>query len=314
MKKMNPALIFYVKLLMTLTVRKTALTLCGISDEISHDQLTRALNNDGFWQTLLESISKPFGISGGYLIIDDTVLEKPHGKHFEGASYVFSSSKGKAVFGYSVVLLIWTDGIKRIVLGKRIYKKGGVSKIDLALEMLSHARNRIKIKPEFVIFDSWYGAKKLFKRLKDYGWYFVTRLKKNRTVDGKKMPEFLKTPYASACGKLTGGLKVFVVRHGSKYFATNRLSLRRRGVLEIYERRQQIEEVNKQLKYLSLNDCQMRSSKAQSNHIVMCIFAYTMLEKESRKIGVSLYKCKKLIISGKMALPNADLARLRGAA
>lgn len=311
---MNSALLFYLKALIESSLKKTALTLCGISDEISHDQLTRALNSDGFWQTLLESISKPFEISDGYLIIDDTVLEKPYGKEFEGASYVFSSSKGKAVFGYSIVLLIWTDGIKRIVLGERIYKKGGLSKIELALEMLSYARNRLKIKPKYVLFDSWYGSKKIFKRLKDYGWYFVTRLKKNRLVDGKKLPKFLKTPYASDHGSLTSELKVFVVRHGTKYFATNRLSLRRREVLKIYGMRQQIEEINKQLKYLSLNGCQMRSSKAQSNHVMMCIFAYTFLEKESRKNGVSLYKYRQNVVSGKMAFPTAGLERLRRAA
>jgi hypothetical protein len=41
-------------------------------------------------------------------------LEKPYGKEFEQASYVFSSTKGKAVFGYSIVLLIWTDGTRKL--------------------------------------------------------------------------------------------------------------------------------------------------------------------------------------------------------
>ena len=101
------------------------------------------------------------------------------------------SSKGKAVYGYSIVLLIWTDGTKRIILGERIYKKGGATKIQLALEMLSYARNRLKLKPQYVLFDSWYGSKKIFKRLKDYGWRFVTRLKKNRTFDAKKLCKIL---------------------------------------------------------------------------------------------------------------------------
>ena len=311
---MNSILLIYVKLLIIVGIKKTALTLSTISDEVSHDQITRALNTHGSRPTLLEAITKPFGLRGGYLVIDDTVLEKPYGNEFEDASYVFSSSKGKAVFGYQVVLLIWTDGIKRIILGERVYKKGGPTKIELALEMLSHARNVLKLKPDFVLFDSWYASKHLFKRLRDYGWYFVTRLKKNRLFDGKKLSEFRNTPYWHGIGKLTGGLKVSVVRHGNKYFATNRLSLSRSEILEIYGMRQQIEEVNKALKHCSLSDCQMRSIKAQKNHIAMCIFAYTLLEKESRRKGVSFYKCRKLIISGKAELPKTDLVRLSRAA
>jgi hypothetical protein len=109
---------------------------------------------------------------------------------------------------------------------------------------------------------------------------------------------------------MAGGVKVSVVRHGNKYFATNRLSLSRSEVLGIYEMRQQIEEVNKALKHCSLTDCQMRSIKAQKAHITMCIFAYSLLEKESRRIGVSLYKCRKLIISGQREFPKKYLARL----
>lgn len=296
------------------SVRKTAATLCTISDEVTHDQLTRALNADGSWQKLLESITKPFGLRGGYLIIDDTVLEKPYGKEFEGASYVFSSTKGKPVFGYSIVLLIWTDGSRRIILGERIYKKGGATKIELALELLSYARNRLKISPEFVLFDSWYTSKKVLKRLNDYGWYFVTRLRKNRKLNGKKLSKFLVNPYWTDVGYLTGGIKVCVVRNGNQYFATNRLSLGRREVLKNYEMRQQIEEVNKALKHISLADCQMRSIKAQTNHIAMCIFAYTLLEKERRKIKVGFYKLRQIIISGKLQAPTSDLEKLMLAA
>ena len=73
----------------------------------------------------------------------------------------------------SVVLLVWTDGHVRIPLAFRVWQKGGASKDDLALELLSYARNRLKGKPHFVLFDSWYPSKKLLKRLRDYGWYFV---------------------------------------------------------------------------------------------------------------------------------------------
>jgi hypothetical protein len=71
------------------------------------------------------------------------------------------------VYGVSVVLLVWTDGHSRIPLGYRVWKKGGPSKFELALEVLSYARNRLKCKPQFVLFDSWYPSKALLTRIRD---------------------------------------------------------------------------------------------------------------------------------------------------
>ena len=77
-------------------------------------------------------------------------------------------AQNKVVFGMSLVLFVWTDGQVRIPVGYRVWHKGGPSKVDLALELLSYARNRLKCKPQFVLFDSWYPAQRLLKRLKDY--------------------------------------------------------------------------------------------------------------------------------------------------
>jgi hypothetical protein len=38
------------------------------------------------------------------------------------------------VYGLSLVLLVWTNGIVRLPLGIRLWHKGGPSKYELALE------------------------------------------------------------------------------------------------------------------------------------------------------------------------------------
>lgn len=304
----------YVLVLVMMGFKKTAANIAEMSDKVSHDQVTRALNQDGLEKKHLESITKPRGLKGGYLIIDDTISEKPYGSEFDGASFVYSSAKGKAVFGYQIVLLIWTDGKRRIVLDYRTYQKGGPSKLDFALERLSYARNRLKIKPSYVLFDSWYAAKKLLKRICDYGWYFVTRLKKNRTLDKVKLSKFRNYPRWLHLGELTGGIKVSVVRNDNNYFATNRLSLSRREILKTYKIRQHIEEFIKQMKYFGLCDCQMRSLKAQNNHMFCCICALSLVEKESAKLKLSTYKTRKLIILGRRHLPKSSVEALMKAA
>ena len=62
----------------------------------------------------------------------------------------------------------------------RLWRPGGLSKIELALELLRYARHHLHSRPEYVLCDAWYPSRRFLKRLRDYGWYFVCRLKKNR--------------------------------------------------------------------------------------------------------------------------------------
>jgi hypothetical protein len=52
----------------------------------------------------------------------------------------------------------------RIPLGMRCWPKGGPSKYELALELLSYARHRLRCRPEFVLFDAWYPSRALLGR------------------------------------------------------------------------------------------------------------------------------------------------------
>jgi hypothetical protein len=62
------------------------------------------------------------------LIIDDTVIPKPFATAMEGLAWVFSSQERRPVYGFSLVLLVWTDGRLRVPLGVRLWHKGGPSK------------------------------------------------------------------------------------------------------------------------------------------------------------------------------------------
>ena len=104
----------------------------------SHDCLTRMLNGNWSGQTLLDvALRVLFKVVGGYLIVEDTVVEKPYAQLLNEAGWVWSSKRNKVVYGVSVVLLVWTDGQIRIPLGFRMWKQGGPSKFELALELLS---------------------------------------------------------------------------------------------------------------------------------------------------------------------------------
>jgi hypothetical protein len=258
--------------------------------------------------------------------VDDTIVEKPHAALLEEASWVWSTKHNKVVFGIPVVLLVWTNGQLRIPLAFRIWRKGGPSKFDLALELLSYARNRLKLKPRFVLFDAWYPSKPLLKRIRDYGWYFVCQLKKNRTFAGKPLKTFRRHPYWHAVGSLTGGLRVVVVRHRRKYYATNRLSLTGHEVRQAYKIRHEVEEVIKTLKdQLSLGACQAGYRRApgrecqqregvQEHHIALCVVAYLVLERERIDRRLTLRQLRRELIVKGLKVPVASLKRLRTAA
>src|ERR687896_1480918 len=280
---------------------------------VSHDRLTRLLQADWSGQTLLELAVHPLFVrERGYLILDDTVIPKPFATAMESLAWVYPSRERKPVYGFALVLLVWTNGTCRVPLGVRLWRKGGPSKYVLALELLSYARNRLHCRPEYVLFDAWYPSKALLKRIRDYGWYFVCRLKKNRRFNGQPLRAYRRHPYWAATGRLSGGLKVLVVRYGAKYFATNRLTLPAAEVRRLYRVRSQIDEVIRACKdQFSLSGCQARSERAQLHHLTGCLIAFCVLERERHDRQLSLYNLKRqLSFKGRSAALPA-LERLR---
>jgi len=312
-----PTLVWlYLTALLYYRTSSSCVALAEALETVSHDRLTRMLQADWSGQRLLESAVRTlFSGERGYVILDDTVLPKPFATAMEGLAWVFSSQEHKPVYGFSVVLLVWTDGTQRVPLGMRLWRKGGPSKYELALELLSYARNRLRCQPEYVLFDAWYPSKALLKRIRDYGWYFVCRLKKNRRFNGHALRHHRRHPYWAEVGQLSGGLKVLVVRYGKKYYATNRLRLPAAEVRRVYRVRAQIEEVIRVCKdQLSLTGCQARSERAQQHHISCCLVAFCVLEWERHDRHLSIYQLKRQLSFRGPSVVLPALDRLRSTA
>jgi hypothetical protein len=90
----------------------------------------------------------------GSLLLDDTVIPKPFAIAIESLAWVYPSQERKPVYGFSLVLLVWTIGALRTPLGLRLWHQGGPSKYALALELLSYALNRLRCRPEHVLIDA----------------------------------------------------------------------------------------------------------------------------------------------------------------
>jgi len=238
---------------------------------------------------------RTFGkLQGGYLIIDDTVIDKSFAKMIENLSWVYDSEIKKCILGLNIVMIAWSDGKTTLPLTIRIYQKENKkTKIDLAIELLEYAKS-LKIQADFITFDSWYVAGRFLKKIKEMNIHFITQIKKNRKIDNVQLKKKYPNPYWIQQGKLSGGLEVLVVRHGKKYFVTDNLSLSKQEILSLYKGRWLVETIFRMLhSKLGIDECESRSLQSQLAHYHLCLMAYTILEKEKFITKKTIYQIKQ---------------------
>jgi hypothetical protein len=259
LKQMTPAMIGYLKGLIYRNTRTSCVCLASLS-ELAHDQLYRLLYADfPYSRRLWEWFASKLIGERGYLVLDDTTWQR-WTKNSEAVSFVWDSSVGKVVFGMSVVLLIWTDGKRKVPLGIRVWRKGGKSKVVLAEELLRQAYQR-GLSPEFVLFDSWYSASSILNLIESFGWRYICAGKRNRLFEGVKIGKYFRHRFGRAVGSLRHvHHQILLVKDGSKFLMTNEISLTSRAVKRFYRFRQQVEESFRLLKQeFGWGKCRARS-------------------------------------------------------
>jgi hypothetical protein len=78
----------YLMALLHFTKASTCSAIAEVLPKASHDCLTWMLNGDWSGQTLLDVVLRVlFKVVGGYLIVDDTVVEKPYAQLLNEAGW-----------------------------------------------------------------------------------------------------------------------------------------------------------------------------------------------------------------------------------
>jgi len=159
--------------------------------------------------------------------------------------------------------------------------------------------------PKYMLFDSWYASLENLKQIRGYGWLWLTRLKGNRKVTADGRARTLDEVDISAAGTvvhLTGYGLIRVFRFDApdgdtEYWATNDLSMDEMTRRQYAEQSFAIENYHRELKqHCGSEGCQVRSERAQRNHIGLAVRAFLRLEWHFFTTGVSAFMTKSALV------------------
>ena len=152
----------------------------------AHDAFTRLLHRlEPDPETLWHEVSPLVPRQGGFLVLDDSVLDKPYARHMGLVGRFWSGKHKRVVQGIDLVTLLWTDGDVLWPCDYRLVNPADgkiKTKNDHFRDLLAVAQVR-GLTPQCVLFDAWYSGKDNLKAIRDHGWTFLTRVRSNRRVN-----------------------------------------------------------------------------------------------------------------------------------
>jgi hypothetical protein len=282
---------------------------------LSHDLFNRFLNN---YQTDEKSLYEHLYLNapdlpvGGYIIFDDTVLDKSYSFKIEMVRRQYSGNVGGVVRGIGVVIMLYyhpsTD--KVYLLGYRLFdpQLDDKSKVDHVYDLLREAEHHC-VGYVGVLMDSWYAVARLFQYIHHVGKYFYCPIKSNRLVKEAHHSTYFSVGelHWSATDKQVGksvkvkGLdldvrlyEVHVSTNKTHHVLTNDLRPHATEKIAYTDAmRWHIEEFNRENKQLTgIDKCQCRKAIAQRTHIFCAMLVWHKLKQTAYQIFQTIYQVK----------------------
>ncbi|MFZ0564939.1 MAG: transposase [Chlamydiales bacterium] len=259
-----------------------------VDGEISHDKITRFLNNNEFsskdlWKYVKPTVRRIEKEKGGVLIIDDAIEEKPYTDENEIVCWHFSHAKGRCVKGVNILsCLVRYEDIAFPISFEAVCKdlhfcdlktkeekrQSSITKNQMFRDLVKKA-NENQVLFDYVLADNWFGAKDNMGFIHyDIQKKFIFGIKANRLIafsnEERKKGQYqnLKTLGLKDREKRIVWLKdlsfpvslickIFKNEDGSTgtlYLVTNDLDSDADRIYEVYQKRWRIEEYHKSIK------------------------------------------------------------------
>lgn len=317
----------YCQFLLTSPVNYTLTYFSEHVKGLSHDRINRYLAQENVTAAdLWLEVSKTIVVcANGYLLFDDTVLNKAHSTKIEAVYKQYSGNEHKVIKGIGVISCVYVNPTlnQYWVIDYRLYDpdSDGKSKLDHVSEMLAEAAEMKQLPFSTVLMDSWYATQDLMKQIDAMEKIYYTVVKKNRLVDetqGVEAYQRIENLVWSERELETGKrvkLNGFPANHKVQLFRVTALPGRTEFVVtndlgcdssketrRHCKIRWKIEQFHREIKQLTgIESCQCRRGIIQRNHIGCAMLVWAKLKEIAYRTRQTVYKLKHSLLDRYMA-------------
>lgn len=323
-----------------------------LDGQISHDKVTRSLAKEpktsaDLWRVVKPMVRSVEDADLGAILVDDSILEKPHTDENELVCWHWDHSKERHVKGINFVSANYQIGEVCLPLAfdlvtkteMYIDEKTGALKRRSTISKNERYRMLLRVcvhnqvKFRYVLNDSWFASAQNMMFVKhDLKKEFVMPLKENRKVaaslEDAKKSRFQRVDQLDLPVGVTQKIwledvdfplllikEVFKNEDGStgtRYLVTSDLTLDYDQIKRLYNRRWSIEVYHKSLKQnAALEKSPTRTETTQRNHLFASICAYIKLESLKISTGISHFTLKSKIYLTALKAAYSELVKLK---
>lgn len=313
----------YCQYLLVSQINYTLTNFAEHCDSFSHDAINRYLRGERITPRLIwdnvrgQIVPTP----RGYLLFDDTVLDKDYSHHIELVRRQWSGNTKAVIKGIGVVTCVYVnpETDQFWLIDYRLYdpEGDGHSKLDHVHEMLTNVVHQKRLPVQAVLMDSWYATKDLMLFIESLGKVYYCPLKDNRQVDDSggtqpyrrvdvlgwnsaerergKMIKIKGFP-KDYKGRL---FRVEVSTHCTDWIVTNDSTQdSTEATQQVCGFRWKIEQLHREGKQVTgLERCQCRKARIQRNHIGCAFLVWVRLKHLAAQTGRTVYRLKHSLLN-----------------
>jgi len=320
----KPTRLDYCQYLLSSPTNYTLTHFADHSEGFSHDMINRYLSGDRIAPRLVwEHVKSSIALTPkGYVIFDDTVLDKRHAHKIALVRRQYSGNAKGVINGIGVVTCVYVNpkADRFWIIDYRIYDPDGdgKTKLDHVNEMLSVLVYSRTLPFQSVLMDSWYATKAVMLHIEKLQKTYYCPLKSNRRVDDsggqhpyQRIDSLTWTDSERQIGKrikIRGfpkdhkdhkdhKVKLFRVVSSNgrtEYVVTNDQAQNDTQVAQqACHWRWKIEQFHREAKQVTgLEKCQCRLPRIVRNHIGCAFLVWVRLAQVAYQSGQSVYQVK----------------------
>jgi hypothetical protein len=308
----------YCQYLLVSQINYTLTNFADHCERFSHDAVNRYLRGERItprliWDNVRSQVAET---EHGYVVFDDTVLDKNYSHSIELVRRQYSGNAHSVIRGIGVVTCVYVnpETDQFWLIDYRIYdpEGDGKTKLDHVREMLRNVAHEKQLSFHAVLMDAWYATKELMLFIESLHKVYYCPLKDNRQVDDsqgaqpyRRVDSLEWSEAELAQGKqlkIKGFPKeykvqcfrVAVTTHRTDYVVTNDLAQdSTQATQKACGFRWKIEQLHREGKQLTgLERCQCRKARIQRNHIGCALLVWVRFKELAAQTGRTMYQLK----------------------